>query len=40
VTNAIADDLIAAINPRSITVTGKFWVRGGIATNVVVTHAK
>ncbi len=40
VTNQIADDLIAAIHPRSITVTGKFWIRGGITTNVVVTHAK
>ena len=39
VTNQIADDLIAAIKPRSITVTGKFWVRGGITTNVVVTHS-
>ena len=40
VTNQICDDVIAAVNPRSITVTGKFWVRGGITTNVVVTHAK
>ena len=40
VTNQICDDLVAATNPRSITVTGKFWVRGGITTNVVVTHAK
>ncbi len=38
VTNQIADDLIAAIKPRSLTVTGKFWVRGGITTSVVVTH--
>ena len=40
VTNQICDDLVAAISPRSITVTGKFWVRGGITTNVTVTHAK
>jgi len=40
VTNKICDDLVAAIAPRSITVTGKFWVRGGITTSVVVTHAK
>ena len=40
VTNQICDDLVAAIAPRSITVVGKFWVRGGIATNVTVTHAK
>jgi 7-cyano-7-deazaguanine reductase len=39
VTNRICDDLIAAIAPRSVTVTGKFWVRGGIATTVTVTHA-
>jgi 7-cyano-7-deazaguanine reductase len=40
VTNRICDDLVAAIAPRSITVIGKFWVRGGIATTVTVTHAK
>jgi 7-cyano-7-deazaguanine reductase len=38
VTNRIADDIIAAIQPRQLTVNGKFWVRGGIATSVVVTH--
>src|SRR5712672_2452217 len=38
VTNRILDDLVAAIAPRSITVTGKFSVRGGIATTVTVTH--
>lgn len=37
VTNRICDDLVSAISPRSITVTGKFWVRGGITTTVVVT---
>jgi 7-cyano-7-deazaguanine reductase len=40
VTNKICDDLVAAIAPRSITVTGKFWVRGGITTTVTVTAAK
>lgn len=40
VTNQICDDVVAAISPRAITVTGKFWVRGGITTSVVVTHAK
>jgi NADPH-dependent 7-cyano-7-deazaguanine reductase QueF len=30
---------VAAMAPRSITVTGKFWVRGGISTMVTVTHA-
>ena len=36
VTNQICDDLVAAIAPRSVTVTGKFWVRGGISTTVTV----
>ena len=36
VTNQICDDIVAAIAPRSITVTGKFWIRGGISTNVIV----
>jgi 7-cyano-7-deazaguanine reductase len=40
VTNQICDDVVAAIAPTSITVTGKFSVRGGIATMVTVTHAK
>ena len=40
VTNQICDDLVAATSPRSVTVTGKFWVRGGITTVVTVTHAK
>jgi len=39
VTNQICDDIVAAIAPKSITVTGKFWVRGGIATTVTVTAA-
>jgi len=38
VTNQICDDVVAAIATRSITVTGKFWVRGGITTTVTVTH--
>jgi 7-cyano-7-deazaguanine reductase len=40
VTNQICDDLVEAIHPRSITVTGKFWMRGGITTTVTVTAAK
>jgi 7-cyano-7-deazaguanine reductase len=40
VTNRICDDLVAALAPRKITVVGKFWVRGGIATTVTVTAAK
>jgi 7-cyano-7-deazaguanine reductase len=38
VTNRICDDLVAAIAPRSVIVTGKFWVRGGISTTVTVRH--
>lgn len=37
VTNQICDDIVAAIAPRAIKVSGKFWVRGGITTTVVVT---
>ena len=39
VTNRICDDLVAAIAPRQVTVTGKFSVRGGILTTVTVTSA-
>lgn len=37
VTNQICDHLVAAIAPRALTVTAKFWVRGGITTTVTVT---
>jgi 7-cyano-7-deazaguanine reductase len=37
VTNRICDDLVAALAPRRITVTGRFKVRGGIETTVTVT---
>jgi 7-cyano-7-deazaguanine reductase len=40
VTNQICDDLVAAMKPRKITVTGKFWMRGGITTSVVVTQSR
>ena len=40
VTNQICDDIVAAIAPRSIKVSGKFWVRGGITTTVHVTASK
>ena len=40
VTNRIADDLIAAVDPRSIAVEGDFYVRGGIRTKVTVEHRK
>ncbi|MBA3406328.1 MAG: NADPH-dependent 7-cyano-7-deazaguanine reductase QueF [Gemmatimonadaceae bacterium] len=40
VTNQICDDIVSAISPMRITVTGKFWMRGGITTSVIVTHGK
>jgi 7-cyano-7-deazaguanine reductase len=40
VTNRIADDIVAAIAPRFLRLTAKFYVRGGIFTNVVVEHRK
>lgn len=40
VTNQICDDIVAAIAPRKLTVSGKFWIRGGITTTVIVTHGK
>lgn len=38
VTNRILGDLVAACEPRFMRVTGRFNVRGGIYTNVVVEH--
>jgi len=40
VTNTILDDLVAAISPRFLRVTARWYVRGGIFTNVVVEHRK
>jgi 7-cyano-7-deazaguanine reductase len=40
VTNRIANDLIALLDPRFIEVEGDFYVRGGIKTVVKVTHSK
>lgn len=40
VTNRIADDVIAAIDPRRLLVEGDFYVRGGIRTTVKVEHTK
>lgn len=40
VTNQILDDLVAAIKPRFMRVTGIFNVRGGVYTNVVAEHSK
>jgi 7-cyano-7-deazaguanine reductase len=40
VTNRILDDLVAALDPRFMRLTSKFYVRGGIFTNVVAEHRK
>ena len=40
VTNRILDDLVTATQPRFMRVTAKFFVRGGIFTNVVTEHRK
>lgn len=38
VTNKILDDLVAACRPRSMTVVGDFFVRGGIHSVVTARH--
>lgn len=38
VVNRILDDLVEACQPRSMTVTGQFAVRGGIASTVRAAH--
>jgi 7-cyano-7-deazaguanine reductase len=40
VTNAIADDLVAAIRPRFLRIHADWFVRGGIRTFVTVEHRK
>ncbi|HEY3327578.1 MAG TPA: preQ(1) synthase [Novimethylophilus sp.] len=40
VTNRILDDLVTATQPRFMRLTAKFFVRGGIFTNVVAEHRK
>ena len=40
VTNRILDELAGATQPRFMRVTAKWFVRGGIFTNVVVEHRK
>ena len=40
VTNQILDDLVAACQPRRMTVVGDFSVRGGITTVVTVRYEK
>lgn len=40
VTNQILDDLVAACQPRRMTVVGDFSVRGGISTAVTAEYEK
>ena len=40
VTNQICDDIVAAVDPHFLEVTGDFFVRGGIRTVVTATHKK
>jgi len=38
ITNAILDDLVAALSPRYARLTARFNVRGGVYTSVVAEH--
>jgi len=40
VTNRILDDLVTATQPKFMRVTAKFFVRGGVFTNVIAEHRK
>ena len=40
VTNTILDDIVRASKPRFIRITAKWYVRGGIYTNVVAEYRK
>jgi 7-cyano-7-deazaguanine reductase len=40
VTNTILDDIVAAIDPRFVRITAKWYVRGGIYTNVIAEHRR
>ena len=40
VANRILDDLVKATRPRFMRLTARFYVRGGIFTNVVAEHCK
>ncbi len=40
VTNTILDDIVRATQPRFVRITAKWYVRGGIYTNVVAEHRK
>lgn len=38
VTNQVLDDLVAAIEPKEMTVEARFNIRGGISTTIVAKH--
>jgi len=40
ITNTVLDDIIKATSPRFVRVTARWYVRGGIYTDVVVEHRK
>jgi 7-cyano-7-deazaguanine reductase len=40
VTNDMLTDFVKAVKPRYMRVTTRWWVRGGIYTNVVAEHKK
>lgn len=40
VTNKILDDLVAVLKPRYLRLIARFYVRGGIFTNITVDHRK
>lgn len=40
VTNKILDDLVAAMKPRYLRLVARFYVRGGIFTNVIADYRK
>ena len=40
VTNTILDDIVAATEPHFVRITAKWYVRGGINTNVVAEYRK
>ena len=40
VTNNVLDDIVKATSPRFVRITARWYVRGGIYTDVVVEHRK
>jgi 7-cyano-7-deazaguanine reductase len=40
VTNTVLDDIVAATQPRFVRVSARWFVRGGIYTNIVAEHRK